>query len=148
MAVELDTSKITELLREQLDAYEVELDIAEVGEVISVGDGVARVHGLDNVKSLELVEFPNEVFGMALNLEEDSVGCVLFGESQLVREGDLARRTGRVVEIGVGESMIGRVVNPLGHPVDGRGEIKVDETVPIERKAPGVVVRRPVHQPL
>ncbi|MFC1619410.1 F0F1 ATP synthase subunit alpha [Candidatus Neomarinimicrobiota bacterium] len=148
MTTELDTGKISQLLREQLDAFEVELDVAEVGEVIMVGDGVARVHGLDNVMSSELVEFPNGVFGMALNLEEDNVGLVLFGETELVGEGDLARRTGKVVEIGVGKNMLGRVVNPLGHPIDGRGEIKPEATMPIERKAPDVISRLPVKEPL
>ncbi|MFB0515592.1 MAG: F0F1 ATP synthase subunit alpha [Candidatus Neomarinimicrobiota bacterium] len=148
MAVEFDTGKITAMLKEELEAFEVELDVAEVGEVIMVGDGVARVHGLDNVMASELVEFPHGVFGMALNLEEDNVGLVLFGESHLVREGDLARRTGRVVEIGVGAAMLGRVVNPLGQPIDGRGEIKPEESKPIERKAPDVISRLPVKEPL
>ncbi|MCH7529288.1 MAG: F0F1 ATP synthase subunit alpha, partial [Candidatus Marinimicrobia bacterium] len=148
MTVEFDTAKISELLREQLQALQVDLDVAEVGEVIMVGDGVARVHGLDNVMSSELVEFPNGVFGMALNLEEDSVGLVLFGESHLVKEGDLARRTGRVVEIGVGKSVLGRVINPLGQPIDGKGEIKPDSMEAIERKAPGVLARQPVKKPL
>ena len=148
MATDFDTAKITQLLREQLDAFEVELDVAEVGEVIMVGDGVARVHGLDNVMTAELVEFPNDVFGMALNLEEDNVGLVLFGEGHRVREGDLARRTGRVVEIGVGKNMLGRVVNPLGQAIDGRGEIRPETTAAIERKAPGVIARQPVREPL
>ncbi|MCH7522008.1 MAG: F0F1 ATP synthase subunit alpha [Candidatus Marinimicrobia bacterium] len=148
MTVEFDTRKITKLLKEQLDAFHVELDVAEVGEVISVGDGVARVHGLDNVMASELVAFPHGVFGMALNLEEDNVGLVLFGESHLVGEGDLARRTGKVVEIGIGKGMLGRVVNPLGQPIDGRGDIKTEETAPIERKAPGVMARHPVQEPL
>ena len=148
MAVEFDAGRITELLKEQLDAFEVELDVAEVGEVIMVGDGVARVHGLDNVMASELVEFPHDVFGMALNLEEDNVGLVLFGESQLVSEGDLARRTGRVVEIGVGRAMLGRVVNPLGQPIDGRGDIEPEESMHIERKAPDVISRLPVKEPL
>ncbi len=148
MAVKFDTGKITEMLKEQLDAFDVELDVAEVGEVIMVGDGVARVHGLDNVMASELVEFPHDVFGMALNLEEDNVGLVLFGESHLVSEGDLARRTGRVVEIGVGKAMLGRVVNPLGQPIDGRGEIKPEKSMPIERKAPDVISRLPVKKPL
>jgi len=148
MAVEIDTGKITQLLKEQLEAYKVDLDVAEVGEVITVGDGVAHVHGLDNVMAGELVEFPHGVFGMALNLEEDNVGLVLFGESHHVKEGDLARRTGKVVEIGVGKAMMGRVVNPLGQPIDGRGDIQIEETSPIERKAPGVIVRQPVKEPL
>ena len=148
MAVKFDTGKITEMLKEQLDAFDVELDVAEVGEVIMVGDGVARVHGLDNVMASELVEFPHDVFGMALNLEEDNVGLVLFGESHLVSEGDLARRTGRVVEIGVGMAMLGRVVNPLGQPIDGRGDIEPEQSMPIERKAPDVISRLPVKKPL
>lgn len=148
MAVEIDTGKITQLLKEQLEAYKVDLDVAEVGEVITVGDGVAHVHGLDNVMAGELVEFPHGVFGMALNLEDDNVGLVLFGESHHVKEGDLARRTGKVVEIGVGKAMMGRVVNPLGQPIDGRGDIQIEETSPIERKAPGVIVRQPVKEPL
>ncbi|MCK4578950.1 MAG: F0F1 ATP synthase subunit alpha [Candidatus Marinimicrobia bacterium] len=148
MSVEFDTAKISELLKEQLDAYSVELDVAEVGEVIMVGDGVARVHGLDNVMAGELIELPNKVFGMALNLEEENVGLVLFGESYLVGEGDLARRTGNVVEIGVGKGMLGRVVNPLGHPIDGRGDIKAEITAAVERKAPGVLARQPVKEPL
>ena len=148
MSSGFDTEKITALLREQLDAFKVEMDVAEVGEVITVGDGVARVHGLDNVMSAELVEFPNDVYGMALNLEEDDVGLVLFGESHLVKEGDLARRTGRVVETRVGMSMLGRVVNPLGQPIDGRGDIKIETSAPIERKAPGVIDRQPVREPL
>ena len=148
MPTGFDAGKITELLRAQLDAFEVEMDVAEVGEVIMVGDGVARVHGLDNVMSAELVEFPNDVYGMALNLEEDTVGLVLFGEGHLVKEGDLARRTGRAVEIGVGKNMLGRVVNPLGQPIDGRGDIKAETSAPIERKAPGVIDRQPVREPL
>lgn len=148
MSIELDAGKISALLKEQLDAFKVDLDVAEVGEVLTVGDGVARVHGLDNVMAGELVELPHGVFGMALNLEEDNVGLVLFGEGHLVKEGDLARRTNRMVEIGVGKSMLGRVLNPLGQPIDGRGEVKPEKTEPIERKAPGVIFRKPVQEPL
>ena len=113
-----------------------------------VGDGVARVSGLENVMSSELVELPNGVFGMALNLEEDNVGLVLFGDSRLVKEGDLAKRTGKVVEVPVGNEMLGRVVNPLGQPVDGKGPINAKESLPVERKALGVMARQPVTQPL
>ena len=116
--------------------------------MLEVGDGVARVSGLENVMSSELVELPNGVFGMALNLEEDNVGLVLFGESRLVKEGDLAKRTGRVVEVPVGDAMLGRVVNPLGQPIDGKGPINTEHSLPIERKALGVMARSPVNEPL
>ncbi|MEE2765205.1 MAG: F0F1 ATP synthase subunit alpha [Candidatus Neomarinimicrobiota bacterium] len=144
----IQTDQITQLLREQIEKFDVSVDVAEVGEVIQVGDGVARVTGLENVMSSELVELPNGVFGMALNLEEDNVGLVLFGESSLVKEGDLAKRTERIVEIPVGEAMLGRIVNPLGQPVDGKGEIKTDQSLPVERKALGVLQRQPVKEPL
>ena len=146
--MDIQTDQITQLLREQIEKFGVSVDVAEVGEVIQVGDGVARVTGLENVMSTELVELPNGVFGMALNLEEDNVGLVLFGESSLVKEGDLAKRTERIVEIPVGEAMLGRIVNPLGQPVDGKGEIKTDQSLPVERKALGVLRRQPVREPL
>ena len=146
--MDIQTDQITQLLREQIQKFDVSVDVAEVGEVIQVGDGVARITGLENVMSSELVELPNGVFGMALNLEEDNVGLVLFGESSLVKEGDLAKRTERIVEIPVGEAMLGRIVNPLGQPVDGKGEIKTDQSLPVERKALGVLQRQPVKEPL
>ena len=146
--MEIHTDQLTQLLREQIEKFDGSVDVAEVGEVLEVGDGVARVSGLENVMSSELVELPNGVFGMALNLEEDNVGLVLFGESSLVKEGDLAKRTERIVEIPVGEAMLGRIVNPLGQPVDGKGEIKTDQSLPVERKALGVLQRQPVKEPL
>jgi len=146
--MEIKTEDITSLLKQQLQKYQVELDVSEVGEVLMVGDGVARVSGLENVMSAELVELPNGVFGMALNLEEDNVGLVLFGDSRLVKEGDLAKRTGRVVEVPVGPEMLGRVVNPLGQPIDGKGPINAKESLPVERKALGVMARQPVKEPL
>ena len=146
--MEIHTDQLTQLLREQIEKFDGSVDVAEVGEVLQVGDGVARVSGLENVMSSELVELPNGVFGMALNLEEDNVGLVLFGESSLVKEGDLAKRTERIVEIPVGEAMLGRIVNPLGQPVDGKGEIKTDQSLPVERKALGVLQRQPVKEPL
>ena len=146
--MEIKTEEITSLLKQQLKKFQVDLDVSEVGEVLMVGDGVARVSGLENVMSSELVELPNGVFGMALNLEEDNVGLVLFGDSRLVKEGDLAKRTGKVVEVPVGPEMLGRVVNPLGKPVDGKGPINSKETLPVERKALGVMARQPVTQPL
>tara|TARA_B100000287_G_scaffold5922_1_gene5716 strand:- start:3643 stop:5166 length:1524 start_codon:yes stop_codon:yes gene_type:complete len=146
--MEIKTDQLTQLLREQIEKFDGSVDISEVGEVIEVGDGVARVSGLENVMSSELVELPNGVFGMALNLEEDNVGLVLFGESRLVKEGDLAKRTGRVVEVPVGDAMLGRVVNPLGQPIDGKGAINTEHSLPIERKALGVMARHPVKEPL
>ena len=146
--MEIQTDKITQLIKEQIEKYEGAIDITEVGEVIEIGDGVARVSGLENVMSSELVELPNGVFGMALNLEADNVGLVLFGETRLVKEGDLAKRTGKVVEVPVGEAMLGRVVNPLGQPIDGKGPIDTPHSLPIERKALGVMARQPVPEPL
>ena len=146
--MDIQTDQLTRLLREQIEKFDGSIDVAEVGEVIEVGDGVARVSGLENVMSSEMVELPNGVFGMALNLEEDNVGLVLFGETRLVKEGDLAKRTGRVVEVPVGNAMLGRVVNPLGQPIDGKGPIDTPHSLPIERKALGVMARQPVKEPL
>ena len=146
--MDIQTDQLTRLLREQIEKFDGAVDVAEVGEVIEVGDGVARVSGLENVMSSELVELPNSVYGMALNLEEDNVGLVLFGETRLVKEGDLAKRTGRVVEVPVGSAMLGRVVNPLGQPIDGKGPIETPHSLPIERKALGVMARQPVTEPL
>ena len=146
--MEIKTDQLTKLLREQIEKFDGSIDVAEVGEVIEVGDGVARVSGLENVMSSELVELQNDVFGMALNLEEDNVGLVLFGDTRLVKEGDIAKRTERVVEVPVGEAMLGRVVNPLGQPIDGKGPIATTESLPIERKALGVMSRQPVTEPL
>ena len=146
--MEIKTEAITELLRQQIEKFDLSVDVAEVGEVIAIGDGVARVSGLENVMSSELVELPNGVFGMALNLEDDNVGLVLFGDSRKVKEGDLAKRTKRVIEVPVGDAMQGRVVNPLGEPLDGKGPIESNAHLPIERKALGVMQRQPVKQPL
>ena len=145
--MKINTDQITELLKEKIKSFDESIDVLEVGEVIQVGDGVARVSGLENVMSSELIEMPNNVFGMALNLEEDNVGLVLFGETSLVKEGDIVKRTGKVVEVPVGEGMLGRVVNPLGQPIDGKGPIKTSHVLPIERKALGVMARQPVTQP-
>ena len=146
--MDIKTENIIELLKQQIEKFDVSVDVSEVGEVIEIGDGVARVSGLENVMSSELVELPNGVFGMALNLEEDSVGLVLFGDNRKVKEGDLAKRTERVVEVPVGEAMLNRVVNPLGQPLDGKGTINAKDHLPIERKALGVMQRQPVKQPL
>jgi|TARA_B100000686_G_C16796334_1_gene982621 F-type H+-transporting ATPase subunit alpha len=146
--MEIKTEDIRNLLKAEIEKFDLDINISEVGEVLEVGDGVARVSGLENVMSSELVELPNDVFGMALNLEEDNVGLVLFGESENIKEGDIAKRTERVVEVPVGEGMLGRVVNPLGQPIDGKGPIESTETLPIERKALGVLQRQPVKEPL
>lgn len=145
---EVRPDEISAVLRKQLSGYENEVDIYDVGTVLQVGDGIARVYGLSKVMSSELVEFPNEVFGMVLNLEEDSVGCVLFGSSTLVKEGDTVKRTKRVASMPVGEAMLGRVITPLGLPIDGKGPISTDKYLPIERKALGVIQRQPVKEPL
>ena len=145
---EVKPDEISAILRKQLSGYESEVDIYDVGTVLQVGDGIARVYGLNKVMASELVEFPNDVIGMVLNLEEDSVGCVLFGESSLVKEGDTVKRTKRVASIQVGEDMLGRVINPLGQPIDGKGNINTDRFLPIERKALGVIQRQPVKEPL
>ena len=146
--MDINTDEIKDLLKAEIEKFDLDIDVSEVGEVLEVGDGVARVSGLENVMSSELVELPNGVFGMALNLEEDNVGLVLFGESQKVKEGDIAKRTERVVEVPVGEGMLGRVVNPLGQPIDGKDAIETSETRPIERKALWVLQRQPVKKPL
>ena len=146
--MDFKTDEIVSLLKEQLQNHNADIDVSEVGEITYVGDGVARVSGLENVMSSELVELPNDVFGMALNLETDNVGIVLFGNSSLVKEGDIAKRTGKIVEVPIGEELLGRVVNPLGQPMDGNGPINATQSYPIERKALGVMQRQPVVEPL
>lgn len=146
--IDIRPDEITSIIRKQLSGYESEADVYEVGTVLQVGDGIARVYGLTKVMASELVEFPNEVFGMVLNLEEDNVGVVLFGESKLVKEGDTVKRTGKVASMPVGEAMLGRVISPLGLPVDGKGPIETKDFLPIERKALGVIQRQPVKEPL
>ena len=146
--MDIKTNEIGDLLRGQIKNINENVDVNEVGEVLEIGDGVARTSGLGSVMSSELVEFPNNVFGMALNLEEENVGAVLFGDSSLVKEGDTVKRTGKVVEVPVGKELLGRVVDPLGQPMDGKGPINAKETLPIERKALGVMQRFPVKEPL
>jgi F-type H+-transporting ATPase subunit alpha len=139
---------ITKIIREHIGNYAVDVDVAEVGSVISVGDGIARLHGLERAMANEMLEFPHGVFGIALNLEEDSVGAVLLGHSTAIKEGDTVKRTGRIISVPVGDAMVGRVVNALGQPIDGKGPIATKEVQPIERIAPGVVDRMPVKEPL
>lgn len=145
---EVRPEEVSAILRKQLAGFEKETDVYEVGTVLQIGDGVARVYGLSKAVMSELVEFPHGVFGMVLNLEEDNVGCILFGESSEIKEGDVVKRTGRVASIPVGEGMLGRVINSLGQPIDDRGPIKTDKLMHIERKALGVVDRAPVKEPL
>ena len=145
---EVRPDEISAILRRQLTGFESEADIYDVGTVLQVGDGIARVYGLSQVMASELVEFPNDVFGMVLNLEEDSVGCVLFGESSLVKEGDIVKRTKRVTSLPVGDEMLGRVITPLGVPIDGKGSINTKKFLPIEHKALGVIQRQPVKEPI
>jgi F-type H+-transporting ATPase subunit alpha len=148
MAVDLKAEEITEIIRQQLSGIGRGVDVSEVGTVTSVGDGIARVYGLDRVMAGELVSFPHEIAGLALNLEEDNVGCVLLGEASAIKEGDVVRRTGKIMSVPVGPAMIGRVVNPLGVPIDGKGPVNSTELYPIERLAPGVIDRMPVKMPL
>jgi len=140
--------EITEILKSQIKGYEKRIDVAETGVVLSVGDGIARVHGLEKAMAGELLDFPGDVRGMVLNLEEDNVGVVLLGDDRLIKEGDTVRRTGRIVEVPCGDAMIGRVVNALGQPVDGRGPVETKDFRRVEIKAPGIVKRQPVKEPL
>src|SRR4051812_8225091 len=140
--------EITSILRQEIDNYEGVVNVAETGSVISVGDGIARIHGLEKVMAGELIEFPHNVAGIAMNLEEDQVGSVLLGDFTEIKEGDEVRRTGRIMSVPVGEALIGRVVNALGQPIDGKGPIQTTQFNAIERLAPGVVARQPVKEPM
>src|SRR5256886_14243348 len=146
--MDIKAEEISKIIREQIGSYAVDVDVAEVGSIISVGDGIARVHGVDNAMAGEMLEFPHGVFGIALNLEEDSIGAVLLGEFQQIKEGDQVKRTGRIISVPVGEELLGRVVNALGQPVDGKGPVATKQFAPIERLAPGVVDRQPLREPL
>jgi F-type H+-transporting ATPase subunit alpha len=144
----INAGEISEIIKRQLAGYEAEVDLQEVGRVIEVGDGIARIYGLDRAMSGELLAFPGDVVGMVLNLEQDNVGAVLLGDDTLIKEGDIVKRTNRIAQVPVGEALVGRVVNALGQPVDGKGPIQATESRPIERYAPGVVDRRSVKEPL
>ncbi len=146
--MDIGTAEISRIIKEQIRDYEKTVEIQEVGTVLSTGDGIARIYGLDKVAAGELLEFPHSIFGIALNLEEDNVGAALFGETHMIKEGDTVKRTGRIAEVPVGKEMIGRVVNALGEPIDGRGPIDAQEKRRIELKAPGIVARQPVKEPL
>ncbi len=146
--MEIKAIEISGVLKQQIEQFQLITDFIEVGEIIQVGDGIARVYGLQNVMANELVEFPHGIYGMALNLEENNVGCILFGNDKYLKEGDVVKRTGKVIQVPVGQSLVGRVVNPLGQPLDGKGPIQTDTYSPLERKALGVVARQPVKEPL
>jgi F-type H+/Na+-transporting ATPase subunit alpha len=146
--LKLRPDEITSILKERIERYDVETDLAEVGTVLQVGDGIARIYGLENCVALEMLELEHDVVGLAFNLEEDDVGAALFGEWEHVKEGEPVRRTGKVASVPVGEALLGRVVDPLGNPLDGQGPIEAAETRPLEFKAPGVVARQPVKEPL
>src|SRR3712207_3923413 len=147
--MQIKPDEITSILRDRIEGLDGGgADLSEVGTVLSVADGISRVHGLDNAMSMELLELPHDVTGLALNLESDNVGAVLFGEWDKVEEGDEVKRTGNLLEVPVGEALLGRVVDPLGNPLDGKGDIDTDQTRPAEFKAPGVVQRQPVETPM
>jgi F-type H+-transporting ATPase subunit alpha len=146
--MQIKAAEIADIIRRQIEGFETSIDMSEVGTVISVGDGIARIYGLDGVMAGELIELPHDVFGLAMNLEDDNVGCVLMGDVHLVQEGDEAKRTKRILDIPVGPGMVGRVVDPLGRPLDGKGPVDSVENYPLERTAPGVVARQGVKEPM
>jgi F-type H+/Na+-transporting ATPase subunit alpha len=146
--MDIRAAEISSILKKQIKDFGKEAEVAEIGQVLSVGDGIARVYGLDNVQAGEMVEFPNGIMGMALNLESDNVGCVLFGNDRDIKEGDTVKRTGAIVEIPVGKELLGRVVDPLGNPIDGKGPIKAKQKSRVDVKAPGIIPRKSVNEPM
>src|ERR1700677_5390855 len=145
---QIKADEITELLRQQIENFEQRIQVDEVGTVISLGDGIARIPGLDKCMAGEMIEFPHDVFGIALNLEEDQVGAVLLGDYTEIKEGDTVKRTGKIMSVPVGDGMIGRVVDALGNPIDDKGPIQSSQRNPLERLAPGVIDRQPVGEPI
>src|SRR6201995_2041771 len=145
---QIKADEITQLIRQQIENYESKIAVDEVGTIMTLGDGIARVHGLDKVMAGELLSFPHGVAGLAMNLEEDQVGVVLLGDYTEIKEGDEVKRTGRIMSVPVGDAMIGRVVNALGQPIDNKGPINTDKFIPLERLAPGVIDRQPVREPM
>jgi F-type H+/Na+-transporting ATPase subunit alpha len=146
--MDIKAEEISKIIRDQIGSYAVDVDVAEVGTIVSVGDGIARVHGVEKTMAGEMLEFPHGIFGIALNLEEESVGAVLLGDYTEIKEGDTVKRTGRIISVPVGPELVGRVVNALGQPIDGKGPISAKQSAPIERIAPGVVDRSPVKEPM
>ena len=146
--MDIKAEEISKIIRDQIGNYAVNVDVSEVGTVIAIGDGIARLHGVESVMAGEMLEFSHGVFGIALNLEESSVGAVLLGDYTKIREGDTVKRTGRIISVPLGDEMLGRVINALGQPIDGKGPITSNQYRPIEQIAPGVVDRQPVREPL
>ena len=146
--MDIRAAEISSILKQQIASFGSEAEVSEVGQVLSVGDGIARVYGLDNVQAGEMVEFPDGTRGMALNLETDNVGVVIFGDDRSIKEGDTVKRTGTIVDVPVGKGLLGRVVDPLGNPIDGKGEIEATERRSVEVKAPGIIPRKSVHEPM
>src|SRR6266571_4075624 len=147
--MQIKPDEITSILKDRIEGLDAgSADLTEVGTVLSIGDGIARLHGLDNCEAFEMLELPHDVVGLALNLESDNVGAVLFGPWEKIVEGDTVKRTNRLLDIPVGDELLGRIVDPLGNPLDGKGEIRTSETRPAEHKAPGVVQRQPVKEPM
>lgn len=146
--MDIKVEEISRIIRKQIEDYDKQVEVSETGTVLSAGDGIARVYGLEKAMAGELLEFPNEVLGMTLNLEEDNVGVALLGDATLIKEGDEVKRTGRIVDVPVGEALLGRVVNALGQPIDGLGPIESDQRRKIEVKAPGIIPRQSVCEPL
>ena len=146
--MDVRAAEISAILKEQIKGFGAEAEVADIGRILSVGDGIARVYGLDNVQAGEMVEFPGGVKGMALNLERDNVGVVIFGEDRGLKEGDTVKKLGEIVDVPVGKGLLGRVVNPLGEPIDGKGPIKAAERRTVDVKAPGIIPRKSVHEPM
>ena len=146
--MKINPSEISSILKEQIDNFDKSSEVSEVGQVLSVGDGIARVYGLDQVQAGEMVEFPGGIRGMALNLETDNVGIVIFGDDRGIKEGDIVKRTGSIVEVPTGKGLLGRVVDGLGKPIDGKGDLSDVTMGRVERKAPGIIPRKSVHEPM
>ena len=146
--MQLNPSEISEIIKEKISGANVSSETSNQGTVVTVTDGICKIHGLSEAMQGEMLEFPNNIFGLALNLERDSVGAVVLGDYENIAEGDVVKCTGRILEVPVGEKLIGRVVNALGQPIDGKGDIKAEETAPIEQIAPGVIARKSVSQPI
>ena len=146
--MDIQAAEISAILKDQIKGFGSEAEVSEIGQVLSVGDGIARVYGLDNVQAGEMVEFPGGIRGMALNLEHDNVGVVIFGSDREIKEGDTVKRTGSIVDVPVGKGLLGRVVDPLGNPLDGKGPIEAAERRRVDVKAPGIIPRKSVHEPM